>query len=279
MRINIGRAGLESLPRHVLAGILICFLGFPIVIDSQPKKSEAQATPACAGDCDGDGTVTVDEIVLIVNVILGDVPLASCPIYTEFPDVEDVVLAIDAALGGCPPGATPTPSATETPFPTLTPVVFRAAEGSRIVYSEGDGSAPIDEPLSGAFSFRLVEQVPQFFNLNVTAVELLSPQFTVVAQSEGQAGSVRMGSSCASQALINLRVLINDRTFGLNGIADIAGCPPDIATIEPFEVCSAVVDPSECDEIHAGTRFGYSLEIIPVLDSMSSTATWGRSLR
>jgi hypothetical protein len=70
--------------------IPFCFLGFTLVVDTQPGKSEALTTPGRGGDCDGDGTATVDEIVLIVNVILGDLPIASYPIFTEFPDVADV---------------------------------------------------------------------------------------------------------------------------------------------------------------------------------------------
>jgi hypothetical protein len=33
----------------------------------------------CTGDCNGDGIVTVDEIIKAVNIVLGNAPFSSCP--------------------------------------------------------------------------------------------------------------------------------------------------------------------------------------------------------
>lgn len=62
--------------------------------------------PPCPGDCDGDGQVTVDEIVTAVNIALGTAPLTQCPAADDNGDgnvtVDELVRAVSAALNGCP---------------------------------------------------------------------------------------------------------------------------------------------------------------------------------
>lgn len=54
---------------------------------------------ACAGDCDGDGAVTVEELVRATAIRLGHVPAEFCP----GADVSSSPLAaVEAALEGCP---------------------------------------------------------------------------------------------------------------------------------------------------------------------------------
>ena len=75
-----------------------------------PAASRAQQ---CVGDCDGDNAVTVDEIVTIVNIALGNRPLADCPAGDRTDDgvitVDEIVIALNFALDGCPPTPTATP--------------------------------------------------------------------------------------------------------------------------------------------------------------------------
>jgi hypothetical protein len=63
------------------------------------------ATPraVCPGDCSGDGLVTVDEIVVAVNIALGTFPLGECPAYAGMPGIADLVKAVVSSLEGCPP--------------------------------------------------------------------------------------------------------------------------------------------------------------------------------
>lgn len=65
-----------------------------------PLASETQA--GCGGDCDGDGGVTVDEIVAAANVRLGVQSPALCPAYGGVPAGQDLVAAVVHALEGCP---------------------------------------------------------------------------------------------------------------------------------------------------------------------------------
>jgi hypothetical protein len=83
----------------------------------------APALALCVGDCDASGDVTVDEIILCVNIALGKEPLSSCPVCDRDRSgditVDELVAAVLNALNGCPSEATATP--TRTPSPTATP--------------------------------------------------------------------------------------------------------------------------------------------------------------
>lgn len=67
---------------------------------------QATAHAVCAGDCDGDRTVTVDEIVTMVNIALGSRPVADCLAGDRSGDgeitVDEIVTAVNNALGECP---------------------------------------------------------------------------------------------------------------------------------------------------------------------------------
>ncbi|MCX8071169.1 MAG: hypothetical protein N3C12_01775 [Candidatus Binatia bacterium] len=62
---------------------------------------------ACGGDCNGDGTVTVDEIVAGVRAALGEAPVTQCPTMDQDGDgsvtIDEILLAVSHALSGCPP--------------------------------------------------------------------------------------------------------------------------------------------------------------------------------
>ncbi len=81
---------------------------------------------ACVGDCDGSGQVTVDEIIVMVNIALGTADITQCPVADANADgqvtVDEIVTAVNAALNGCP-AQTPT----QTPPPSLTPTATATA--------------------------------------------------------------------------------------------------------------------------------------------------------
>jgi hypothetical protein len=62
--------------------------------------------PACVGDCNGDGTVSVDELVRGVNIALGAQPLDLCPVFDGDQSLEvtvnELITAVNNALKGCP---------------------------------------------------------------------------------------------------------------------------------------------------------------------------------
>jgi hypothetical protein len=66
----------------------------------------ATATPSCAGDCENDGQVTVDDLVKLINIALGIRDLEDClPGDTNNDSlitVEEIIQATNNALNGCP---------------------------------------------------------------------------------------------------------------------------------------------------------------------------------
>ncbi|MBI3785293.1 MAG: hypothetical protein HY270_18020 [Deltaproteobacteria bacterium] len=71
------------------------------------------ATPtsiACVGDCDGDGVVTINEIILLANIALGNLPVSACTAGDSDGDgnitVNEIIAAVNNALNGCPCGFT-----------------------------------------------------------------------------------------------------------------------------------------------------------------------------
>ena len=59
----------------------------------------------CVGDCNGDGSVTVDEIITMVNIALGNAPVTACEAGDANHDgqitVDEILAAVNNALNGC----------------------------------------------------------------------------------------------------------------------------------------------------------------------------------
>jgi hypothetical protein len=70
-----------------------------------PTPTRTVAPGRCAGDCDGNGAATIDELVLGVGIALGSTDLAACGILDLDADetvrVDELVGAVAAALSGC----------------------------------------------------------------------------------------------------------------------------------------------------------------------------------
>lgn len=65
----------------------------------------ATAPPACAGDCDGNGIVTVNELIVGVNIVLGVTSRDACPAFDRDGNgqvtISELIAAVNAALNGC----------------------------------------------------------------------------------------------------------------------------------------------------------------------------------
>jgi hypothetical protein len=59
----------------------------------------------CTGDCDGNGTVTVDELVRGVGIALGSITADQCPAFdchsTGSVPVDCLVAGVSGSLTGC----------------------------------------------------------------------------------------------------------------------------------------------------------------------------------
>lgn len=74
-----------------------------------------RAAASCP-DCDGDGTIAINELVTGIGIALGSAALDACPLMDADGDtavsIAELIAALNAALGGCPPAASPTPTPT-----------------------------------------------------------------------------------------------------------------------------------------------------------------------
>jgi len=61
----------------------------------------------CVGDCDGDGIVSINELLVGVNIAIGGAPVSACVQFDLNGDhtvtVNEIIAAVKNALGGCPP--------------------------------------------------------------------------------------------------------------------------------------------------------------------------------
>ena len=74
---------------------------------------------SCVGDCDGNAEVTVDELVTLVNIALGNMPESMCSLgdvnEDHQIDISEILQAVNNALYGC--GAIPARAPTAAPTP------------------------------------------------------------------------------------------------------------------------------------------------------------------
>lgn len=78
--------------------------GGALPVAGVPGSITIGTAPACGGDCDGDGQVTVAELVRGARIALGEMPLDDCPaVGGTGGDVEiaELVGAVNHALAGC----------------------------------------------------------------------------------------------------------------------------------------------------------------------------------
>jgi hypothetical protein len=112
---------------HSLAGIARRRRGIPrrrvvsalAVLVTVAATYDSAAAQTCVGDCDGNGMVAVNELVLGVNIALDAQPLADCASLDDGQGgvgIDRLIVAVDNALSGCGADATP-----GTPTPTATP--------------------------------------------------------------------------------------------------------------------------------------------------------------
>lgn len=80
--------------------------GSCVAISRSDCASECACSPACPGDCGADDTVAVNELIIAVNIALGNAPVDDCSAIDTNGDgqvtVNELIQAVNAALNGCP---------------------------------------------------------------------------------------------------------------------------------------------------------------------------------
>lgn len=91
-----------------------------------PPPTPTPAVLPCVGDCNGDAQVTIDELITMVNIVLGNTPVNGCAqfaYYCETTCLPQIIGGVNNALLGCP-------LPTSTPIPTPTPTTNECMVGS-----------------------------------------------------------------------------------------------------------------------------------------------------
>jgi hypothetical protein len=111
---------MATIIRGLRAGAFAAVLGSVLLFGSGTAQAQ------CVGDCNGDGMVAINELIIGVNIALGSQPASACPSFDVNGDgevtINELITAVNNALGSCPaPVNTPTSTGTtavDTPTPT-----------------------------------------------------------------------------------------------------------------------------------------------------------------
>jgi sugar lactone lactonase YvrE len=84
----------------------------PTATPSPPPSPTATmhcgGAPACVGDCNADGAVAVNELITMVDIALGNMPIAACLAGDSNGDcliaIDEIITAVNKALNGCSGG-------------------------------------------------------------------------------------------------------------------------------------------------------------------------------
>jgi hypothetical protein len=73
-----------------------------------PTTTPTSVAAACVGDCNGDGVVTVAEIITGVNIALGSFAIDRCQAIdangNSAVSINELIAAVNNLLRGCPQG-------------------------------------------------------------------------------------------------------------------------------------------------------------------------------
>jgi len=100
----------SSALRHAFAAAMLIAA---IALQTQPTAAQT-----CVGDCNGDGEVSIDELILGVDIALGGAPLSECANLDDgqgMVAVDRLIAAVNGALCNCQDCGVPTPTPTPTP--------------------------------------------------------------------------------------------------------------------------------------------------------------------
>ncbi len=147
-----------------------------VVTNVPPAEETPTPTPSpgpsdCAGDCNADAAVTIDEVVLCVNMALGNAGEDACGACDVDGDgsvtVNEVIAAVAAALNGCP---TPGPA-------TLDEIQATIFTPSCATMSCHDAASKVENlDLSTGAAYNQLANVPATINSSLLRVDPGHPE-------------------------------------------------------------------------------------------------------
>ncbi|MBI3785260.1 MAG: hypothetical protein HY270_17850 [Deltaproteobacteria bacterium] len=82
-----------------------------VVLGAIAILTSASSAQICSGDCDANGSVTIDELVRGTAIALGTLGLSTCAVFDGNGDhnvtVDELIVAANRGLNGCPDGLSP----------------------------------------------------------------------------------------------------------------------------------------------------------------------------
>jgi hypothetical protein len=239
----------------------------------------AGAGAQCIGDCNNDDAVAVDDLLVMVNVAQGAADVSACPKGdadgSNDITIDEILLAVNSALLGCTPVATPTATmpagACEqpTPRPTAPPPAGCGDGQFEVGETCDDGNTTEDDITVGTdvdrcpFNCHIVSCggaqstvnvdvnlcVPEGTDAGGATVFLRYPDGTVGIPGSGNSGQVfKRIQNILEDPFISLTP--NDLDYALRTLVfavDLVPIPAGRLFTVQFDVCSGATAPSAED--------------------------------
>lgn len=200
---------------------------------------------SCAGDCNGNHSVSIDELQLLVNVALGKAGVSRCSVLSDVPTVNYLIQSVNRALTGCPARPTPTP----TPFPERS-ITYHLLQRSALDHLSGArGDTSQSEILTGTFTVLTQPPGPnEYFGFLLTDLRFVGERGTIINGASGAVEGVTFGSSLV---LMSAHVTINEDIIYLQGYGTFVQADPPL--LREIQICG----PESCERTLNRAAPGY----------------------
>ncbi len=167
------------------------------------------ASGACVGDCNRNGEVTVDELIIGVTISLETAPLSRCPEFdedgTQAVEIYELITGVNNTLGGCP--AEPR-------------VLRRPSKSSPITLADDDSVVVMTNPDDDSVSVFATSNNQRLAKVNTgdepSSVVILPDSTTAFVANRGAATVVRLWN-------------INTATPAISGTIEVGSEPTALA--------------------------------------------------
>jgi hypothetical protein len=215
----------------------------------------APAGAVCVGDCGGNGAVTINELIIGVNIALDLRPVADCPSFActggNTVPINCLIQGVNNALGMCPVEDTPTatPSTAED-TPTSTPSTAEDTPTSTPTTAEAPTFTPtIGEDTPTATPVGTVAATATATPVETTPVGQDTPTATPTVEG----ANTPTATTSVECPLAEGRYTLTQVDGGVLQVASIGGPPPPGAIGFPFPSGGAVVQdvgPGDANCVH-----------------------------
>jgi len=129
----------------------------PVMIAVVVGVLASAAEGQCVGACDGNLEVTINGLIVGINIALGTAALEDCPSFDADINgevtINELIVAVNNALLGCPnnePTLTPTEAPTEAPTATPTPTTSTTFSSVDFIAGQATGNCGTAQDAGGA---------------------------------------------------------------------------------------------------------------------------------